>query len=41
MSKQEGEQLLARTHQVHRCIHSRSNQIAKRFVRGIWNPDGR
>ena len=41
MSKQECEQLLARTHQVHRCIHSGSDQVAKRFVRGVRNPDWR
>jgi hypothetical protein len=38
MAKQEGEQLLARAHQVHRRIHSGSDQVAKRFVRGVWNP---
>ncbi len=41
MPKQEGEQLLTRTHQVHRCIHAGSDQVTKRFVRSVWNPDGR
>ena len=39
MPKQEGEQLLACTHQVRRCIHSGSDQIAKRLVSSVWNPD--
>ena len=41
MPQQEGEQLLASAHQVHRRIHSRSHQIAKGFMCGVWNPDGR
>ena len=41
MPKQEGEQLLACTHQVHRCVHSGSDQIAQRFVCGVWNPHRR
>ena len=41
MPQQEGEQLLSSPHQVHGCVNSRPNQIAKRFVCGIWNPHRR
>jgi len=41
MPEQEGEQLLTRSHQVHRCIHPGSDQIAKRLVSSVWNPDWR
>ena len=37
MAEQKSQQLLARTHQVHRCVHSRSKEIAKRFMRGVWD----
>ena len=34
-------QLLASPHQVHGCIHTRTNQIAKSFVRTIRHPHSR
>ena len=41
MTQQEGEQLLAGPHQVHGCIDSCPDQVAKRFVCGVWNPHRR
>jgi hypothetical protein len=41
MPQQEGEQLLPRPHQVHGSIYPRSDQIAQRFVSGVWDPHGR
>jgi hypothetical protein len=41
MAEQEGKQLLPRTHEMHRRIHACSDEVAKRFVRGVWNPHRR
>jgi hypothetical protein len=38
MAKKESEQLLSRTHEVHGCIDSRSDQIPQCFMCGVWNP---
>ena len=39
MAKEEGEQLLSGSHEMHGCIYSCSNQISQRFVRGVRHPD--
>jgi hypothetical protein len=39
MPQQEGQQLLARPHELHRGIQPCPRQIAHGFVRLIWNPD--
>ena len=41
MPQEEGEQLLASPHQVHGCIYTRTNQIAKSFVRSVRHPHSR
>jgi hypothetical protein len=41
MTQQEGEQLLAGTHEVHGSIDSRADQVPKCFVSRVGNPHRR